>query len=277
MFWALLITFLLMQRKKMDFTLRIYRKLLTTLQHSGYRFVTFEQYCESLLEERKEEPFVILRHDVDLKAKNSLRTAQIEHELGIKASYYFRVVPQSNQPEIIRAIATLGHEIGYHYEDMAIAQGDVERAFAHFKKQLAYFRQFYPVRTICMHGAPTSKWDGRELWKHYDYRQEGIVGEPYFDVDFSQVFYLTDTGRCWDGYKVSVRDKIPQYQDQWTAQGWGYSTTQQLIHAIQKKQLPKHIMITTHPQRWTDNLLAWLKELVMQSVKNAIKRIFYVK
>lgn len=277
MFWALLITFLLMQRKKMDFTLRIYRKLLTTLQHSGYRFVTFEQYCESLLEERKEEPFVILRHDVDLKAKNSLRTAQIEHELGIKASYYFRVVPQSNQPEIIRAITALGHEIGYHYEDMAIAQGDAEQAFAHFKKQLAYFRQFYPVRTICMHGAPTSKWDGRELWKHYDYRQEGIVGEPYFDVDFSQVFYLTDTGRCWDGYKVSVRDKIPQYQDQWTAKGWVYSTTQQLIRAIQKKQLPTRIMITTHPQRWTDNLLAWVKELVMQSVKNAIKRIFYVK
>ena len=277
MFWALLITFLLMQRKKMDFTLRIYRKLLTTLQHSGYRFVTFEQYCESLLEERKEEPFVILRHDVDLKAKNSLRTAQIEHELGIKASYYFRVVPQSNQPEIIRAITALGHEIGYHYEDMAIAQGDAEQAFAHFKKQLAYFRQFYPVRTICMHGAPTSKWDGRELWKHYDYRQEGIVGEPYFDVDFSHVFYLTDTGRCWDGYKVSVRDKIPQYQDQWTAKGWVYSTTQQLIRAIQKKQLPPRIMITTHPQRWTDNLLAWLKELVMQSVKNAIKRIFYVK
>ena len=38
-----------------------------------------------------------------------------------------------------------------------------------------------------------------------------------FDVDFSQLFYLTDTGRCWDGYKVSVRDKIPVYQDQWTA------------------------------------------------------------
>ena len=36
MFWALLITFLLMQRKKMDFTLRIYRKLLCALQQKGY-------------------------------------------------------------------------------------------------------------------------------------------------------------------------------------------------------------------------------------------------
>ena len=280
MFWALLITFLLVQRKKMDFTLRIYRKLLTALQHSGYRFITFEQYCQSCLSPDSPIPsskFIILRHDVDLKAKNSLRTAQIEHELGIKASYYFRVVPQSNQPDIIRAIAALGHEIGYHYEDMAIAQGNAEKAFLHFKQQLAYFRQFYPVATVCMHGAPTSKHDGRELWKHYDYRQEGIIGEPYFDVDFSQVFYLTDTGRCWDGYKVSVRDKIPEYQDQWTAKGWVYSTTQQIIHAIQKNQLPPCIMITTHPQRWTDNPLAWLKELLMQSIKNTIKRLIYVK
>ena len=281
MFWALLITFLLVQRKKMDFTLRIYRKLLTALQHSGYRFITFEQYCQSRLLPNNpiasSPKFIILRHDVDLKAKNSLRTAQIEHELGIQASYYFRVVPQSNQPDIIRAIAALGHEIGYHYEDMALAHGHAEQAFVHFKKQLAYFRQFYPVTTICMHGAPTSKYDGRELWKHYDYRQEGIIGEPYFDVDFSQVFYLTDTGRCWDGYKVSVRDKIPQYQDQWTSKGWVYSTTQQLIHAIQKHQLPPCIMITTHPQRWTNNPLAWIKELLMQSIKNTIKRLLYVK
>ena len=92
----------------MDFTLRIYRKLLTTLQHKGYEFVTFEQFCISCPSSK----FIVLRHDVDLKAANSLATAQIEHELGVKASYYFRVVPQSNQPDIIRAIADLGHEIG---------------------------------------------------------------------------------------------------------------------------------------------------------------------
>lgn len=260
----------------MDFTLRIYRKLLTVLLHNEYHFITFEQYCQTPVDQLPER-FIILRHDVDLKANNSLRTAQIEQELGIRASYYFRVVPQSNQPEIIRAIAALGHEIGYHYEDMAIAHGNTEKAMAHFQEQLAYFRQYYPVSTICMHGAPTSKWDGRELWKHYDYRQYGIIGEPYFDVDFSQVFYLTDTGRCWDGYKVSVRDKIPMYQDQWTANGWVYSRTQQIVKAAQYNQLPTRIMITTHPQRWTNNPVLWAKELVIQNLKNAIKRLLYVK
>ena len=260
----------------MDFTLRIYRKLLSTLLHYGCQFLTFEDYC-TLSADQYPERFVILRHDVDLKAANSLRTAQIEHELGIRASYYFRVVPQSNRPRIIRAIAELGHEIGYHYEDMAIMHGDAEKALTHFQQQLAYFRQYYPVRTICMHGAPTSKYDGRELWKHYDYREYGIIGEPYFDVDFSQMFYLTDTGRRWDGYKVSVRDKIPLYQDQWTAQGLVYRRTQQIVRAAQHDQLPLRIMITTHPQRWTDKTLAWAKELLIQTLKNTIKRLFFVK
>ena len=258
----------------MDFTLRKYRELLLKLQEKGYKFITFEQYCEqkSLLS-AVDTRWVILRHDVDLCAKNSLATAQVEYALGIAASYYFRVVSESNQPEIIRAIAALGHEIGYHYEDMAIANGDLDSAFAHFQKQLQYFRQFYPVRTICMHGAPTSHWDGKDLWKKYNYRDLDIIGEPYFDVDFSNVFYLTDTGRCWDGYKVSVRDKIPVYQDLWIKQGRVYHTTDDIISAIKNDALSQRIMITTHPQRWTDNRVVWTKELIMQSLKNIIKRV----
>ena len=272
---TLLISLILLSRGKADFTLEIYRELLCALRQKGYQFLTFEQYCQ--LKASLPKKFVILRHDVDLKAKNSLQTAQVEHELGVQASYYFRVVPQSNQPEIIRVIAALGHEIGYHYEDMAVADGNVEKAIAHFKEQLAYFRQYYPVRTICMHGAPTSKWDGRDLWKHYDYRDLGIIGEPYFDVDFSQVFYLTDTGRCWDGYKVSVRDKIPMYQDQWTNQGLVYHSTKDILHAVDESTLPPRIMMTTHPQRWTDQPKEWIKELLLQTVKNWVKRLFFVK
>ena len=286
---TILLTMFAFRKRLTDFTLHRYRSLLESLLQQGYQFLTFEQYCE-----QKSSPhssitssphsliasspkYILLRHDVDLKAANSLATAQIEHELGISASYYFRVVPQSNQPDIIRAIAELGHEIGYHYEDMAIMHGNAEQAYQHFQQQLTYFRQFYPVRTICMHGAPTSQWDGKELWKHYDYHDLGIIGEPYFDIDFSQMFYLTDTGRCWDGYKVSVRDKIPVYQDQWNAQGLVYHTTNDIIHAAEQGSLPPCIMITTHPQRWTDSPLSWLKELLTQNAKNIIKRLFFVK
>ena len=84
-----------------DFTLTKYTELLQALKAGGYRFITFEQYCADK-EALDEARYVILRHDVDLKAENSLETARIEHSLGITASYYFRVVKQSNKPEIIQ-------------------------------------------------------------------------------------------------------------------------------------------------------------------------------
>ena len=177
-------------------------------------------------------------------------------------------------PEAIRGIAQLGHEIGYHYEDMSLCGGNFEKAWTHFKTWLAYFRQFYAVETICMHGAPTSQWDSKDLWQKYDYRTEGIIGEPYMDTDFEDVFYLTDTGRCWDGYKVSVRDKIPRRQDEWTKAGWTWHSTHELIAAIEADQMPAHVMMTTHPQRWTNNKAAWWKELIVQNMKNCIKKIW---
>ena len=254
----------------MDFTFKKYSELLLKLKEAGYLFMTFEQYC-SKKEALSDIRFVILRHDVDLKAENSLAIARLEHSLGVQASYYFRVVEESNKPDVIRDIVGLGHEIGYHYEDMSICGGNIEMALKHFEQQLAYFRQYYPVKTICMHGAPRSKYDSRDLWKSNKYQDFGIIGEPYFDVDFSKVFYLTDTGRRWDGFNVSVRDKVPVYQDEWIKQGWVYHTSDDLIEAISNGSMPKHLMMTTHPQRWTDSVFGWTKELCCQSVKNLIK------
>ena len=252
-----------------DFSLDIYRELLETLQRHGYELISYAEYCKG----KRPAKYVILRHDVDAKPWNSLKTAQIEHALGAKATYYFRCGAESNNPSVIKAIVKLGHEIGYHYEDMSLCGGDTEKAWSHFQTWLDYFRQYYAVETICMHGAPTSQYDSKDLWKAYDYKSLDIIGEPYMDTDFSDVFYLTDTGRCWDGYKVSVRDKIPVYQDQWIAQGRVYHTTDDIIRAAEQGSLPPRIMITTHPQRWTDNRLAWLKELLVQNLKNIIKRL----
>ena len=249
-----------------DFSLDIYRELLETLQAKGYELISYSDYLKG----KRSKRFVILRHDVDARPENSLQTAQIEHALGAKATYYFRRA--CIDPEIIRVIVTFGHEIGYHYEDLSLCDGDAEKAWSHFQTWLDYFRQYYAVETISMHGAPTSRWDSKELWKTYDYKTLGIIGEAYLDTDFEKVFYLTDTGRCWDGFTMSVRDKIPGMQEQWTAEGLTWHTTPQLLQAIEDNRLPAHVMMTTHPQRWTNNRQEWLKELVLQNSKNFIKR-----
>lgn len=255
-----------------DFTIKKYRELLLALKEYPFRFLTFEYYCAHK-SELDMEHFIILRHDVDLKAENSLETAKIEHSFGIPASYYFRVVEQSNKSSIIKEIAGMGHEIGYHYEDMALCGGDRVKAIEHFGKQLEYFRQFYPIKTICMHGAPRSKHDSKDLWESYDYHDFGIIGEPYFDVDFSKVFYLTDTGRRWDGFYVSVRDRIPGFQEEWIRKGLVYHSTDDILEALSKGDLPQKVMITTHPQRWSDKKVEWLLEGVKQKTKNEVKRL----
>ena len=264
-----------------DFTLSAYRQLLNALQRADYAFYTFEDWCEGKAVGR----YVILRHDVDLKAGHSLVTATREAEMGIRATYYFRIVPQSNQPEIIREIAALGHEIGYHYEDLSLFNGDNGKAFDHFKTQLTYFRQFYPVKTICMHGSPTSKFDNRDLWKLNDYRELGVIGEPYLDflstptVLNGDITYFTDTARMWDGGKYNVRDKsvISHQSSAISSKMMTIHSTYDFIEYINNKPIENGMMITTHPQRWTDKPLPWLQELVFQNIKNCIKKMLVVR
>ena len=86
------------------------------------------------------------------------------------------------------------------------------------------------------------------------------------------LFYLTDTGRRWDGYKVSVRDKIPEFQEQWERKGWVYHSTSDIIQAVKAGLFPEQGIITNHPQRWTDSKFVWMQELLMQKLKNRIKK-----
>ena len=118
-----------------------------------------------------------------------------------------------------------------------------------------------------------SKWDNRKIWEKLDYRDYGIIADPSFDIDFNEVFYLTDTGRRWDGYSVSVRDTISEQQKRWEAEGLVFHSTQDIIEAANKNVLPDKIMITFHPQRWHVKPLPWINELIMQNSKNIVKRM----
>lgn len=253
----------------MDFTRHKYQELIAQLRKSGYEFITYNEYCG----DKKPQRLVILRHDVDLKPLNSYGVAKDEKEIGAKATYYFRAVPESWDDEVIHVICQFGHEIGYHYESLTTCNGDVQKAYGDFAKNLEKLRELAPVSTICMHGSPRSPYDSKDIWKRYDYKDLGIIGEPYLTTDFSKVLYLTDTGRRWDGYKVSVRDKIERYQEQWNAKGWSFHTTDDIIKALGENELPDQIMIATHPQRWNDFGVAWIKEFLMQNIKNLVKAI----
>jgi hypothetical protein len=252
-----------------DFTQKKYRNLLHALTEQGYRFQTFREYLAN-----PAPKCIILRHDVDKRPQNSLMLAQIESGLGIQGTYNFRARPCSWDEMIIREIASMGHEIGYHYEEMATYKGDLQKAFEAFKENLAKLRKLAPVSTICMHGSPRSRYDSRELWKTYNYKELEISGEPYFDVDFTKVLYLTDTGRRWDGHRVSIRDRVDDSQyRKLIEKEIRIHSTQDIIKAAEGDVLPDSIMFTIHPQRWHKNPILWMSELIAQNLKNVAKRV----
>ncbi len=154
-----------------------------------------------------------------------------------------------------------------------------------FEQNLAKLRRLAPIETICMHGSPLSKYDNRKLWEKYDYRNFGIMGEPYLDINFAEVHYLTDTGRRWDGDRFSLRDKVkpglmlsgrekvPQDKCYFKAVEKSMHSTFDIITALKNNLMPSVMMITIHPQRWNSRLMPWITELVLQNGKNAVKSI----
>lgn len=276
----------------MDFTLKTYKSLLITLKNNDYQFFSMEEFASlSLLSSKSphhqltssptpshpvslakaDHPLVIMRHDIDRLPQNALKIAKIESGLGIKSSYYFRNKKSVFNEKTIKEIIDMSHEFGYHYENLDNCNGDVDKAYEDFCQNLEQYRKFYPVKTICMHGSPLSKCDNRDVWKKYSYKELGIIAEPYFDVDYDEVFYISDTGGKWNNQTSSIRDKVNSGFD------IEIKNTQYLIEKVKKDELPNKIMINVHPQRWTNNPILWTKELVWQNTKNFIKKHFFIR
>ena len=89
----------------MDFTNKKYSYLLKSLINNGYHFISNLDF--------RDERAIFLRHDVDRLPKNALKLANLAKDLGVKSTYYFRVLKKINDPVIMQQISEMGHEIGY--------------------------------------------------------------------------------------------------------------------------------------------------------------------
>jgi hypothetical protein len=245
-----------------DFTFETYRKLLKQIIQSGYEFQSMEEFITT-----PKNKVVVLRHDSDIWPKNDLKMAHIENELKVRSSYYFRV-PETFNEEIILKIVGLSHEIGYHYEDLVRSKGNQDMAIANFKINLNQLRRFYPVKTITRHGRPLSRIESLKLWEEYNYKSLGIKAEPYLDVDYSKVLYLTDNGSKWNASSSNIRDYT--YSEYFN---FDIETTFDLIKSFSQNKLPNQIILNVHPARWNDNLFIWLYRYFLQKAKNITKSV----
>ena len=246
----------------LDFMLKKYRELCCTIQSLSIEIMTLAQFLKVGQPQR---PIVVLRHDVDRSLDSATRMAELEAEIGIKSTYYFRAKPNVFQPIALKYINHLGHEVGYHYEVLTKARGNSQRAIVLFEQELSQFRKVVPIETISMHGSPLLPWDNRHLWHHFNFKDYNLLGEAYLSIDYREVYYFTDTGRSWSAGRYNIRDRIESRQP-----SNAIHNTNELINFL-KSRPDGPVLINTHPNRWSSNVWAWGISLTSDLVSNQAK------
>jgi hypothetical protein len=245
---------------ELDFTLKAYGAIIDAGKASGYEMRSVGDWIDA---PRSDGKVIVLRHDVDRRPGHALAMARLEAGKGAFATYFFRRVGSAYAPSIVREIAAMGHEVGYHYEDFYLAKYQPDEAFRLFRQHLADFRAIAPIRTIAMHGSPFAKFGNMEIWKHHGF-EASDVKDCILSADWSQFVYFTDTGRSFDARSTNLRDEIPGKK----APGVATSAT---VATYLVEQQPPRVQINVHPERWTDQPLLWVRQLGVDLAANSVK------
>jgi hypothetical protein len=246
-----------------DFTLASYLSIIDAGLAAGYRTFTVAQWYEQPTS--APETALVLRHDVDRRPQNALAMARDEATRGVSATYYFRIVPSAFDEDIVKTVADLGHEVGYHYEDFYLADYEPKRAIALFEEHLSRLRAIAPVSTIAMHGSPLARFNNMKLWE-YEQFEKYDLRDCVLSYDWTSFVFLTDTGRTFGETKANLRDTIQAN----TAEG--VSSSQDVVDYLRSRGHPR-IQLSTHPERWNDALLPWIRQAAIDIAANGIKRV----
>lgn len=164
-----------------------YSEFLRHFLESGYTLVPFRD-----AETVSGRPFAVIRHDVDFDCELALRAAQIEHELGVRATYFFLIssesynVASAKNREYINAIRGLGHEISIHFDPVVY-----EDFVKGFDCERAFFEHLFdvPVEIISIH-RPTP------FFLEYDQPISGVE-HTYQSKYVEQLKYFSDSTGVW--------------------------------------------------------------------------------
>jgi hypothetical protein len=178
---------------------------------------------------REGEPdgaFCILRHDVDYSPAAALRLAEQEAARGIRATffllagtnYYNLLAPE--HAHVAQALATLGHEVGLHYDVRSFLPYPREQWPRLLRAQATLLGELAgnPVTTIAMH-QPALHGDD-------PFRGEDLGFLNAYDDRFTRdMTYVSDSCRAWRNREWAM---------------------------LSSGELPRRLHLCLHPINWSE-------------------------
>lgn len=214
-----------------DFTLGGYVAALE-LAMANYRFLRYSEIDF-------DRPFVLWRHDCDHSLNRALRTAEIERERGVRATYFIN--PHSNyynlleqgQAEIVSRIIAMGHDIGLHFDALfhdITSEIQLDHLVA---KEAAWLEDWFGAKPVAFSfHSPT----------HYclDCEQEAYGGlvNCYAGMFKTKVAYCSDSNGFWRFRR---------------------------LHDVLASTEDRYLQVLTHPEHWQDIPL-FPRERVFRSI-----------
>jgi hypothetical protein len=143
-----------------------YRSLLEQALEAGFKHYTVYELHSALSQRSPEinDKVFVHRHDVDTDTGGARLFFKAQKQLGIKATYYFRL--STLDVPLMSEIHEYGSEVGYHYEEIATASkrlglrskedvlqhmDEIREEFA--KNFLALEKRLgFKIKTVCSHG-----------------------------------------------------------------------------------------------------------------------------
>lgn len=232
-----------------------YRSIIITAKENGYQCVSMIDYINNYYS--SDSKLIILRHDIDSDLKATRRFFQIEKELKVKSTYYFRLCTLDYN--LIDEIIEYGSEVGYHYEELAtyckrnkiiskenLKKEHLNEIYDTFKSNLKKYFNRYDIKTIASHGDYYNKKIGipnQYVFSYFNYKELGIKIEAY-DVHLLNSFtnYISDAR-----YKPYWKNNIS------------------LFDAINSNG--NRILFLSHPGNWESNITGNFKYNILRMLK----------
>jgi len=251
------------------FPLSLYQEICDEIERSKLSVYTVEQF----ITEKPSNQFIILRHDVDLNPSRALNMAKIEHQYGIKATYYFRYMPFTYNTNIIKTISKMGHEIGYHYETLKKRKGNMDQSINLFKAELEKIKHSgIDIKTVCSHGSK-GHIINVDIFHYYPKLKDevNLLGEAYLDVDFKKLTYVTDSMGVWTRCKHGVNPSLGDPQQRMKTSEMDASEPRLIIKMVKDVLYSgvNRYYFLIHPQYYIKNYNVIVK-IVNQLIKSRI-------
>ncbi len=181
-----------MPRMLTHFSRAEYGRILDEFLGAGYRGLDFEG--ASALE-RHDEPWLILRHDIDFCVEAAREMAFVEAEKGLSASYFFLLrtpfynLFEANNSRAVRDILGAGHRIGLHFDRMAYpASAEVGDLAAACRREAAALSEWFEteIKVVSYH---------RPIAREIEGHAEGSFPllNTYMEAFTKRIAYISDS------------------------------------------------------------------------------------